>query len=396
TRGAMLQGRIADIVQFQATILENQSYFPNYLRQITDSLGFGNIDKFGVVPGFGRTKPFYITGYDYSISSGWIFVRPWKWMDLQLGHGKHIVGNGYRSLLLSDAAYNYPFAKATAYLAGGRIQYSYITMQFQSLQRLPRLEVPEALFAKKAGTVHFVDFVPFDNFSIGLFEGNVWQRWDTSGVRALPWQAYVPVAGIASLTHGESSTWFSLTGLNLRWRINPHVMTYGQLAYDGNNEAVGWQAGFRFFDLGIKRLDLRVEFNSTGDNFYSNRAGAENYTHMNQPIGYIAGAAVNEMIVQGALNRRRFFIKASVNYLEQKTSVEGRILDRNLSDTLSYPVRHVNQVMAETGWVFNPKTNLQLAFGINRRLDRAGTYRLETTALYVAFRTAIYNRYMDF
>ncbi|TXJ04750.1 MAG: hypothetical protein E6Q29_14295, partial [Alicycliphilus sp.] len=57
TRGAMLQGRIADIVQFQATILENQSYFPNYLRQITDSLGFGNIDKFGVVPGFGRTKP---------------------------------------------------------------------------------------------------------------------------------------------------------------------------------------------------------------------------------------------------------------------------------------------------------------------------------------------------
>ncbi|MBL7942426.1 MAG: hypothetical protein JNM00_06655, partial [Flavobacteriales bacterium] len=141
TLGAKLKGSIAEILQFQATILENQSYFPNYLRQITDSLGFGNIDKFGVVPGFGRTKPFYITGYDYSISSGWIFVRQWKWMELQLGHGKHIVGHGYRSLLLSDAAYNYPFAKATAYLAGGRIQYSYITMQFQSLQRLPRLEV---------------------------------------------------------------------------------------------------------------------------------------------------------------------------------------------------------------------------------------------------------------
>lgn len=396
TRGAMLQGRIGDIVSFQATILENQAYFPNYFRRVIDSLGFDNQDNFGVVPGFGRTKPFYETGFDYSMSSGWIFVKPWKWLDVQMGHGKHFIGHGHRSLLLSDAAYNYPFAKATAYLAQDRIQYTAMGVQWQSLNRLPRLEVPEALFAKKVGTIHYVDFVPFNNFSMGLFEGNVWQRWDSTGVQPLPWQAYMPVAGIATATHNETATWFSLTGINLRWRISPHVMTYGQLAYDKRNAAAGWQAGFQFFDLGLRRFDLRVEWNSTGDNFYSNNPGRENYTHMNQPIGYVVGAGANEVIVQGFYHARNFFIRGSVNYIGQKTSVEGRILDRDLDQTRTYPMRHVNQVIAETGWMFNPKTNLQLAFGINRRLDRAGTFRRETTGLYVAFRTAIYNRYMDF
>ena len=60
-----------------------------------------------------------IHGFGYANYNG---DRPWAWnwegrvtydankfFDLELGKGKHFFGDGYRSLLLSDNAVNYPY-----------------------------------------------------------------------------------------------------------------------------------------------------------------------------------------------------------------------------------------------------------------------------------------------
>ena len=48
---------------------------------------------------------YYATGYiNYDIN---------RFFDLQLGHGKHFIGDGYRSMLLSDNSFNYPYLKIT-------------------------------------------------------------------------------------------------------------------------------------------------------------------------------------------------------------------------------------------------------------------------------------------
>ena len=59
----------------------------------------------------GAWKDFNETGKDYSSVSAYISYSPWSFLNIQAGHGKHFIGNGYRSLLLSDNAFNYPYLK---------------------------------------------------------------------------------------------------------------------------------------------------------------------------------------------------------------------------------------------------------------------------------------------
>ncbi|MBK9515381.1 MAG: hypothetical protein IPO05_17595 [Flavobacteriales bacterium] len=46
------------------------------------------------------------------------------WLNIQFGHGKHFVGHGYRSMLLSDHAPNAPYLKFSALTPNKRLQYS--------------------------------------------------------------------------------------------------------------------------------------------------------------------------------------------------------------------------------------------------------------------------------
>ena len=82
------------------------------------------IRKTKVVPGQGYARDFKETGFDYSMAAGYVGIKPSKHFLVQFGHGKHFIGDGYRSLLLSDNAFNYPFL---------RIQTSFWKVQYTNL-----------------------------------------------------------------------------------------------------------------------------------------------------------------------------------------------------------------------------------------------------------------------
>ena len=105
TRGFIVQGILGKDISFYSSFLENQSVFVEYLNDF--------ITKKRVVPGQGYVREFKGSGFDYAMSSGYVMYRPNKMFTLQFGHGKHFIGNGYRSLLLSDNSFNYPFFKNT-------------------------------------------------------------------------------------------------------------------------------------------------------------------------------------------------------------------------------------------------------------------------------------------
>ena len=75
--------------------------YPDYLDEVADLRG--------VAIGIGRSKPFKTYGHDAAIASGYVSFSPVKDANLQFGHGRHFFGNGYRSLLLSDYAPDYPY-----------------------------------------------------------------------------------------------------------------------------------------------------------------------------------------------------------------------------------------------------------------------------------------------
>ena len=103
TRGYFVEGNLGSKVSFHTSFRENQSIFPNYVHNY--------IKENKIVPGQGYARVFKDSGYDYSMSSGYVSIKSSKFFIFQFGHGKHFIGDGYRSLLLSDNTFNYPFLR---------------------------------------------------------------------------------------------------------------------------------------------------------------------------------------------------------------------------------------------------------------------------------------------
>ncbi len=97
TRGLLVRGDINKNFVFESSFLETQSAFPQYIDDYIASTGSANLAT-AIVPGQGRSKLFRTNGYDYAMASGYISYSPSSFINIQLGHGKHFIGDGYRSL----------------------------------------------------------------------------------------------------------------------------------------------------------------------------------------------------------------------------------------------------------------------------------------------------------
>ena len=115
TRGFIIDGFIGDRVSFQTTFLENQAIFPNYIDSLIRTQDY-------VIPGQGRGRTFYNNGFDYARSSGFVSIEASRNFTIQFGHGKHFIGDGYRSLCRSDNSFNYPFLRCNQILGNFNIQ----------------------------------------------------------------------------------------------------------------------------------------------------------------------------------------------------------------------------------------------------------------------------------
>jgi len=104
-RGIALSGQINDKVYFYSDILESQAVFPSYVKNY--------IDKFNAVPGNGFFKRYNssviesLRGYDFLNATAYINVNVSKNIGLEFGNNNQFLGNGRRSLLLSDFTNNY-------------------------------------------------------------------------------------------------------------------------------------------------------------------------------------------------------------------------------------------------------------------------------------------------
>ena len=94
TRGVSIRGKISNKIGFYSYITDNQERDPSYVRQwVSDRRA---------VPGNGLYKNFKGTGYDYFDARGYITFNVGKYIDVVFGYDKNFIGNGHRSLMLSD------------------------------------------------------------------------------------------------------------------------------------------------------------------------------------------------------------------------------------------------------------------------------------------------------
>ena len=88
-----------------------------------------------------------LTAFDYWDARGSIDFEFWKYFTVQFGYDKNFIGNGYRTLFLSDYAAPYLFLKLNVRI--WKLNYQNILMELTS-QHLPG----DYLYPKKYAVVH--------------------------------------------------------------------------------------------------------------------------------------------------------------------------------------------------------------------------------------------------
>ncbi len=419
TRGVTASGDIGEKFSFSSSFYESQGKFPRYLNQfILDTL---------VVPGQGHIKRAGTRiEYDYSMATGYISYSPSKYFNFQLGHDKNFIGDGYRSLLLSDNSSPYPFLKVTTRI--WKLQY--VNLWNEMLDIRERAILGEG-YRKKYGAFHYLSMQFGRRLEIGLFESVIWQQKDSSVYRGFDVNYLNPVIFYHSVQGNLGSPDNSAFGLNVKEKITNTLSLYGQFFLDDLDLAkakkgqgyfltkFAFQAGAKWFDaFGIKNLYLQTEYNHVRPYVYSHKIPVLNYAHYNQSLADPLGANFHEWISFVNYRWKRFSFSAEILYaligLDANQSYnEGHNIYRSDYDI---PGAFVNgKVIGTYGnftgqglqtdllygelkfdYLINPKNNLNFELSVVHRQQENELKKSMTNFITFGLKTNLINRYYDF
>jgi hypothetical protein len=297
--------------------------------------------------------------------------------------------------LLSDNAFNYPYARFTQQWLKGRIQYSNIYAVLMNLVPASKVQTPntERLFQKKPAAFQYLSVNVNPAINIGFFQGFISQAGDARNKQNLQAEFVNPIIYSHLIAYGLNQSNNVLAGGDVKIKLTNSFNIYGQLMLDNNNNdslgpGQGFQAGFNWFNVfKIRDLFLQAEFNSTTRNSYVNPQGAitdQSYSHYNQNLAFTPGNG-QEFIMIMDYKRKRFFGNLKYNY---QTVITG-----------SNQFVYTSLVNARIGFLINPAYNLNISAGVNSRTQNFSNFKAlnnETNYIYLSLRTGIYNLYYDF
>jgi len=297
-RGISIRGRIDDKIYFHTSVLESQTRYPAFIREFTR--------RFNAVPRAGFFKDFdssifdFDEGVDFLIAKGFVGLPISRHVNIELGHGRHFIGHGMRSLFLSDFSNDYFYLKLNTRV--WKLHYQNI---FGELIEARSRTDPDGLLPKKYFAAHYLSFKPKPNFSIGLFETVVFSRQNQFELQYLN-----PIILYRTVEGSIGSPDNVLIGINLDWTLLNRFQIYSQFILDEFKlgeikSSSGWwgnkyglQLGARYIDaFAINHLDIQIEYNSVRPYTYSHRDQTASYSHYSQPLAHPLGANFRELIL---------------------------------------------------------------------------------------------------
>jgi hypothetical protein len=320
SRGVSARGLIANKVGFSAFITENQERGPQFYQD--------RVTQFKAVPGVGFYKPFKTSGYDYFDARGYIsFAAVKNYIDVQFGYDKNFIGNGYRSLFLSDWGNSNLFLKLNTKI--WKFNYQNLFMEL-----MPQFKkAGDTLLDRKYAAMHHLSMNVTKWLNVGLFEGVIFGRKNRFDLQYLnPIIFYRHIEG----TVGSPDN--AVAGLDFKANIAHRAQFYGQFLIDEfilsevKNNPTSWvnkfgiQAGVKYIDaFGVRNLDIQVEANRVRPFTYSHNDTVANYTHYNQPLAHPLGANFQEVLaVVNFQPAPKWYILAKAFYYIQGLDTAGR------------------------------------------------------------------------
>ena len=291
TRGVVIRGLIAKRIGFQSYITDNQERPPMYVRN--------RIDSMQAVPGEGFYKPFKTTGYDYFDARGYITFNAAKFLDFQFGYDKNFIGDGYRSLVMSDNSNSYLFLRINTHVwrLNYNILYMELTNQFEK-------GAEDYLLPRKYAVIHHLNINAPKWLTLGVMDAIVFGRADHFDFSYLN-----PIIFLRAAEQQAGSPDNALIAFDVKANVAHSLQFYSMVLIDelklselkaGNGwwgNKFGVQVGAKYIDaFGLKNLDLQAEFNWVRPFTYTHVDSVANYTHYNQPLAHPVGANFREFV----------------------------------------------------------------------------------------------------
>ena len=264
----------------------------DYLKGNHNSLIHEYQDSLGVFPGFDLGSKRWQLNVKYKVN---------KFITADFGKGKHFIGNGYRSLLLSTEHSPYPYLKLTTEF--GRVKYYNLYTTFLNPNMVD-------YGRKKHSTIHFLDFEITKNIHFGVFEAIMWQSKSENIDKGFEFAYMNPIIFYRPVEFSmQSNKGNALMGANFNMTFDKTTL-YGQALLDDLNISrqkdrdEDYKKGFfqnkYAYQLGVKTkikgVNLLAEYNQTQPYTYGHRTILQNYSHMNQALAHPQGANFKEVV----------------------------------------------------------------------------------------------------
>nr|WP_321230630.1 gliding motility protein RemB [uncultured Psychroserpens sp.] len=421
TRGIFIQGGLGKKFNFTTSIYESQGRFAQYFNEYAVSLSAEGNEP--IVPGRGLSKLFKDGGFDYPVAEAYLSYSPAKFINVQFGHGKNFIGDGYRSLFQGDATSPYPFLKLNTKF--WKIKYTNTWMWLRDV----RPEVTEdGAFLTKYMANHYLSWNVTKRLNIGLFESVLWANENDRGFDINYLNPVIFYRAIEFSTGQDAGN--AILGASAKYKWNNKVNLYGQFILDefAINDVTagdkswrnkfGYQLGVKYFDaFKVDNLLLQFEYNRVRPYTYSHNSIVLNYAHNNQPMAHLWGANFSEAILIGRYNYKRWFGDAKFIFgkrgfdfndgtdnFNYGSNIYRTEVDRNANSGITVGQGNTTNVFQADlggGYVINPATNMRLFTNItfrnyNPEADTAAALNTSTAWFTVGVRTDLFNWYNDF
>jgi hypothetical protein len=302
TRGAEVRGMVDRKVGFYTYLADNQMLLPAYVEATKDTLLF--VPHEGFWKGYKQGN-----AVDFLHARGYITFQATRHINVQFGHDRFFIGNGYRSLIYSDFAPPTWFIKANVKV--WKINYLFLLNQMIADVRgnVSGLTAMDEGYPNKFNALHHLSINIGKKVTLGIFESVIFSPDDPSGSDHFRLDYLNPIIFYRAIEQQNGSSDNVLLGFDFKVNAFRKLSFYGQFVLD---EFVishiraqdGWwankfgvQVGGKYVDaFGVPNLDLQGEINVVRPYTYSHSSDYGDYTHYRQPIAHPLGANFQEVV----------------------------------------------------------------------------------------------------
>lgn len=406
TRGYEVSGNIGNKFYFETDFYENQGRFPAYL----DSL----VRRTGAIPRQASYKNKGDgLGFDFNYSSARLVYLPNKHLLFDLGYNnRNFIGDGYRSLLLSDWSINYPYLRAS--LSFGRLQYSVMWSQYiTNLTQLAGTPYYAFGHARKWAQTYLLDYAITDKFTAGIFNSVIWAGSDfykNSDIDAT-YASPIIFAHSGKTKNGDRNN--EMAGLNLKYTFLPKANVYSQVMVDQTgsdaDNRYAFQIGARAWDFcNVPGWNALLEFNTARPYTYSAGNFHAIATNANLPLAHPLGANFREAIGVTDYTYKNWWFRLEAFLAQQGIdSANGAVNygSNPLNTSVLYPSGNITTTQGvktnifygdlRVAYVLNPKTNLRLETGFTYRRESSDLNTWNDKYVYLGVRMSFRNLVYD-